>query len=420
MPLISRTGVTARRAQAVNVGSPAGRPWAASQQTADHFIVWPSGRCLGASASRTDSSPPTRSTAARTRAWARPGSGVRCPWPCWGCCGCCCSLWLLLLLRLLLGRGLGALGGGLALGVLGGRALEAPLLLGLVLAAELGELGVERVAVPLRRARPPAPLGALLRRALLLRTGGLGLRGLLAGLGLGGGLLARLARPPAPGVASAAAGCSGAGCSPACRPPASASSRPRRAARGRAGPRPQALPPASLLRRAPRSASRRRAVRGWPRPGRAARRRAGPRPQALPPAAPRAAPPRRAPRPERAARRRAPRPGGLLGGGRLGRSGLLGGGRGLGGRFRRLLCRLLLRRRRLRCRSRVVGRRPDRGLGLGRGSRGSGLLPVRGRRLRRGFCSVRPGRRGRGRLFGGVLGLLAHEGQRARMRANGG
>ena len=71
--LTSRTGVTARRAQAVNTGSPGLCPAACSAHTADHFMGLPSESCFGASASRTTSGPPIRSIAARRRAWARAG-----------------------------------------------------------------------------------------------------------------------------------------------------------------------------------------------------------------------------------------------------------------------------------------------------------------------------------------------------------
>ena len=129
----------------MNTGSPGERPKAASQHTADHFIVWPSGRSFGASASRTASSPPTRSTAARTRACARPGSGCR-PAGCWAAAA----------LGLLLGPGLRP---GLAAFRLRAASSAGGLLLGLVLPAQLGELRVERVAVLLGGARPTAALG---------------------------------------------------------------------------------------------------------------------------------------------------------------------------------------------------------------------------------------------------------------------
>ena len=69
--LTSRTGVAASRTQAWKTGSPGLRPSAFSQQTADHFIVCPSSRRGGESASRTASAPPTRSTAATSRACTR-------------------------------------------------------------------------------------------------------------------------------------------------------------------------------------------------------------------------------------------------------------------------------------------------------------------------------------------------------------
>ena len=71
MALTSRTGVAARRTQAVKIGSPGLTPWACSAHTEDHFIVSPSSRRLGCRASRTASAPPTRSIAATRRAWAR-------------------------------------------------------------------------------------------------------------------------------------------------------------------------------------------------------------------------------------------------------------------------------------------------------------------------------------------------------------
>ena len=69
--LTSRTGVAARRTQAVKIGSPGLTPCACSQQTEDHFMVSPSSRRLGLSASSTASWPPTRSIAATRRACAR-------------------------------------------------------------------------------------------------------------------------------------------------------------------------------------------------------------------------------------------------------------------------------------------------------------------------------------------------------------
>ena len=69
--MTSRTGVAASRTQAWNTGSPGFSPSAFSQQTADHFMVCPSSRRGGDSASRTASAPPTRSTAATSRACTR-------------------------------------------------------------------------------------------------------------------------------------------------------------------------------------------------------------------------------------------------------------------------------------------------------------------------------------------------------------
>jgi hypothetical protein len=64
-------------------------------------------------------------------------------------------------MRRCLGSGCLGLARGGRLGVLGGRPLQPTLLLGLVLAPQLGELGVEGVAMPLRGAGPPAPLRPL-------------------------------------------------------------------------------------------------------------------------------------------------------------------------------------------------------------------------------------------------------------------
>ena len=63
--------MAASRTHAVKTGSPALWPCAASAHTDDHFIVSPSSRRLGWSASRTASGPPTRSIAATRRACAR-------------------------------------------------------------------------------------------------------------------------------------------------------------------------------------------------------------------------------------------------------------------------------------------------------------------------------------------------------------
>ena len=87
MALTSRTGVAASRTQAVKIGSPGLMPWACSAHTDDHFMVSPSSRRLGCSASRTASAPPTRSMAATRRACARAErdgdvAGAA------GCCGC--------------------------------------------------------------------------------------------------------------------------------------------------------------------------------------------------------------------------------------------------------------------------------------------------------------------------------------------
>ena len=210
--LTSRTGVAARRTQAVKIGSPGLTPSACSAHTDDHFMVSPSSRRLGCSASRTASAPPTRSIAATSRACARAerlgevAGGVAAA----GCCGWGCGWASAAGASPSVAPSAGASAAGCGSGArlrLGVRLVG--LDRGLLLLAQLGELGEERTAVLvggvqpapasrplLLRALPTAALavaggrsgGLPLRRRSIWRCGRCGRLALSRGLRLGGGL----------------------------------------------------------------------------------------------------------------------------------------------------------------------------------------------------------------------------------------